>query len=27
MVGLIAAAKEPREEDEPWTTSATNPAI
>ena len=27
MVAPIAAAKEPREEDEPWTTSARNPAI
>ena len=27
MVDLIAAAKEPREEDEPWTTTARNPAI
>jgi hypothetical protein len=27
MVTPIAAAKESREEDEPWTTSATNPAI
>jgi hypothetical protein len=27
MVDPVAAAKEPREEDEPWTTSAKNPVI